>query len=192
VEGYNFPSEMNPAQYALVVYVGGPLGAFVQQLRRELRPEHGHLPAHVTVLPPRPLSGSEEGVLDRLSELCSTVQPFSVDLGDVETFLPITPTVFLRIGRGAYRMRELHDLLNTTALACEEQWPYMPHLTIAKFPANQPAITGLEICRRRWADYRGPRDVRIEQLTFVRQSDAINWTDLAPLPLGRALAPAGR
>ena len=33
-------------------------------------------------------------------------------MGDVETFLPLTPTVFIRVARGAYRMRELHDRMN--------------------------------------------------------------------------------
>ena len=40
--------------FALVVYIPGPLGVFLDELRRELVP-HYNPHAHVSVLPPRPL-----------------------------------------------------------------------------------------------------------------------------------------
>jgi len=55
--------------------------------------------------------------------------PFQVELGDVESFLPITPTVFLRVSQAGYRMRELHDLLNRTPeRSPAEQAAYVGHL----------------------------------------------------------------
>jgi len=41
-----------------------------------------------------------------------------------------------------------------------------------------------------WAHYRGPRKVRIDRLTFVREGDNAHWIDLAPVPLGGSLTPA--
>ena len=46
-------------RYALVAYVRNPVGEFVESLRRELHPELPHLAAHVTLLPPRFLAGTE-------------------------------------------------------------------------------------------------------------------------------------
>jgi hypothetical protein len=89
----------------------------VEDLRRELHPVHAHLPTHVTVLPPRPLNGTEDEALAMLRETSTRVAPFQVELGDVESFLPITPTVFIRVSHAGYRMRELHDLLNRCPLA---------------------------------------------------------------------------
>ena len=54
-------------QYALVSYVRNALGEFVEGLRRELHPAHAHLPTHLTVLPPRPLQGSEEDAVAMLA-----------------------------------------------------------------------------------------------------------------------------
>src|SRR5450631_4601539 len=99
-------------QYALVAYINSELGEFVEELRRELHPVHAHLPTHLTVLPPRPLQGTEEQAIEMLRQLSAPVAPFQVELADVESFLPITPTVFIRVSHAGYRMRELHDLLN--------------------------------------------------------------------------------
>ena len=130
-------------RYALVAYVRDSVGEFVESLRRELHPELPHLAAHVTLLPPRYLIGDEPSAVESLEERCKDVEPFEVSLGEVETFIPVTPTVFIRVAHAAYRMRELHDLLNVNGLACNEEWPYMPHLTIVKMGAEDQAH-GLE------------------------------------------------
>jgi len=183
---------MPAPQYALVAYVKNELGRFVEELRRELHPELGHLPAHMSILPPRPLRGSEEQALATLGRLCESVAPFAVSMDGVESFLPVTPTVYLRVETPSL-MNALHDRLNTEALACTEQWPYVSHLTIVKL-ADESRVPGvLELARERWSAYRGSRQARVEELTFVREGEtASHWMDLAPVPLGRALASRSR
>jgi 2'-5' RNA ligase len=178
---------MPSPRYALVAYVRNPVGEFVESLRRELHPQLPHLAAHLTVLPPRSLLGSENSALETLEELCSHENPFEVTLGDVETFVPVTPTVFVRVAYAAYRMRELHDKLNAGVLAAEEDWPYMPHLTIVKMEAEEQARRAFEIARQRWAQFQGNRQILVKQLTFVREDQQNAWIDLAPVGLGRAL-----
>ena len=174
---------MTALVYAVVAYVRSPVGAFVEELRRELHPAHTHADAHVTVLPPRPLAGSERAAVDLLSDACQQIPSFEVTLGDVETFVPTTATVFLRVARGAYRLRELHDKVNRDALYFNEPWTYMPHLTIAKMDTVEEAQKILQVSRQRWDAYDGPRSVRIESLTFVKGVGE-RWLDLAETPLG--------
>ena len=100
-------------RYALVAYVQNQVGEFVEKLRKELHPALPHLEAHVTLLPPRYLQGTEAAAVDTLERYCPLAEPFEVSLGEVETFIPVTPTVFVRVAHAAYRMRELHDLLPT-------------------------------------------------------------------------------
>lgn len=183
---------MGSVEYALVAYVTSPVGRFVEELRQELEPDQPLLPAHLTVLPPRPLEGPEEKAVEVVEQVCAPVQPFEITLGDVETFVPITPTVFLRVARAAYRMRELHDRLNTGILRFDESWPYMPHLTITKSHTAEGARDGYELARQRWAEYRGARNIRIAELTFVRGTADEGWKNLAPIPLGRSLAGVSR
>lgn len=168
--------------YALVAYVKNELGGFVEALRRELHPEHAHLPTHLTVLPPRPLQGSEEDAVTMLRQLAATVAPFQVGLGEVESFLPITPTVFIRVSFAGYRMRELHDLMNRDPLAYTEALPYMPHVTVAKLDSNERATEVLRTSKMRWQNYQGSHSIPVERLTFVRGSEH-TWTDLAEIDL---------
>jgi 2'-5' RNA ligase len=178
---------MQKPRYALVGYVKSPAGEFVENLRRDLHPDLPHLAAHLTILPPRPLSGSESSALQTLERLCGDEEPFHVTLGQVETFIPVTPTVFIRVDLAAGQMCALHQKLNTEALSFAEEWPYIPHLTIAKMGAEEPARAAYEIARQRWSDYAGSRSILLDKLTFVREDAQNCWVDLAPVLLGRSL-----
>ena len=163
------------------------MGEFVESLRKELHPELPHLAAHVTLLPPRLLAGTESDALQTMEELCKQVEPFEVSLGEVETFIPVTPTVFIRVAHAAYRMRELHDRLNVNALAYNEEWPYMPHLTIVKMGAEDQAQDAYRVARTRWAEFDQSRCIEVRDLVFVREEGQNKWADLAEIPLGQHL-----
>ena len=60
---------MAEALYAVVSYISGELGDFVDELRSELMPAQSHLRAHITLLPPRPLLGSVEDASRTLEKL---------------------------------------------------------------------------------------------------------------------------
>src|ERR1700730_10792591 len=113
---------MQKPRYALVAYLKGPAGGFVENLRRELHPDLPHMAAHLSILPPRPLQGSESDALQVLERICGGEEPFEVTLGDVETFIPTTPTVYIRVDGAAAHMSELHQKLNIEALAYREEW----------------------------------------------------------------------
>jgi hypothetical protein len=178
---------MQKPRYALVAYLNNPAGEFVENLRRELHPDHPHLCAHLSILPPRPLHGSEESAIRILERLCGDEEPFEVTLGDVETFIPVTPTVYIRVDAAAAHMSALHSKLNTETLAYQEEWTYTPHLTIVKMGSEAAAQTAFRIARERWAHYSGSRRILLERLTFVREDAQNHWVDLAPVPLGRRL-----
>jgi 2'-5' RNA ligase len=173
---------MEAQQYALVAYVRNSVGLFVEKLRREVHPEHGHLPAHVTVLPPRPLAGTEEQALADVSKFAATQAAFDIWMGEVESFVPSTPTIFIRVARAAYRMRELHDAMNAGPLRYDEPWPYMPHLTIAKLDCVPDVQQVIDRVRQQWKQYAGSRIVRIDNLAFVRGSGH-TWFDIARFTL---------
>jgi 2'-5' RNA ligase len=178
---------MQPQRYALVSYVSSSVGRFVERLRQELHPDLPHLPAHLTILPPRNLRGSELFALQTLEEVCSQAEPFDIELGEVETFVPVTATVFIDVARGGEFMHALHRRLNIHALEAMEEWPYMPHLTVAKLSSHQHAEQAYLVARDRWAEFSGTRVVSLKQLTFVREESENHWVDLAGLPLGRSL-----
>jgi 2'-5' RNA ligase len=179
---------MQMPRYALVAYINDSVGVFVERLRTELHPDLPHLPAHVTLLPPRCLASTEAEAIAMLEEVCSREEPFQITLGEIETFVPATPTVFVRVARGAYKLRELHDKLNTGPLAFKEEFPYMPHLTIVKMKESTQAEQTYLAARERWEKFQGSRRVEVGRLTFVREQDQSHWIDLAEISLGRRSA----
>jgi 2'-5' RNA ligase len=178
---------MPSLRYALVAYIKSPVGEFVENLRRELHPDLPHLAAHLTLLPPRLLQGTESAALQMLGRICGQAEPFEVTLGDMQTFVPTTPTVYIRVAYGAARLQELHDQLNKQTLAFTEEWPYIPHLTIVKMATEQAAEQALRIAGQHWRQYPGSRRILLDQLTFVREDASNCWVDLAPVPLGGSL-----
>ncbi len=175
---------MDSSRYALVTYVRNPVGELVERLRRELHPTTAHLEAHLTILPPRELKGTESAAVEFLEEACGQVAPFTVELGDMKTFLPMTPTVYIEVKEAACRMRELHDQLCGRGLNCAENWPYTPHLTILKADGDEEACAAYEVAREVWAQYSGTRCVQVEELVLVHEKGGV-WRDVASVPLGR-------
>jgi 2'-5' RNA ligase len=170
-------------QYAVVAYVRNRLGKFVEDLRSELYPEHAHLPAHVTILPPRPLCGTEQEAIATLEQGAKSFRPFDIELAGIETFAPTTPTVFIRVARAAHLFREMHDRFNIGPFNCQEIWTYIPHLTIVKMPTLEQSQAALVTARERWRTYVGSRICPVEELTFVREGESNHWIDLATVKL---------
>src|ERR1700733_5827325 len=123
---------MQSLRYALVAYVKSPVGEFVENLRRELHPNLPHLAAHITFLQPRLLHGTASAALQMLAGICSQAEPFEVTLGDMQSFVPTTPTVYIRVTSGASRLQELHDQLKQQTLAFAAEWLHIPLVTSAK------------------------------------------------------------
>ena len=168
-------------QFALVSYIPDPLGRFLDDLRTHLTP--GSKPrAHVTVLPPRPLTAEIDKTVKRLAEESQSCPPFDVSLGDIKVF-PKTNVLYLSLARGEHELHALHENLNTGQLEYDGPFPYHPHVTIAQdiSPDDVPRL--LEEARRQWAKYDGPRSFPVEILTFVQNVAPLTWVDIAAFPL---------
>jgi 2'-5' RNA ligase len=105
----------------------------------------------------------------------------------MQSFVPTTPTVYIRVAYGAARLQELHDQLNLQTLAFAEEWPYTPHLTVVKMATEEAAEQALQTARDRWRQYAGSRRFLLDRVTFVREDAPNCWVDLAPVPLGGSL-----
>ena len=172
--------------YAMVAYLDGPLAHLVNDLRAELNPEYAGKAAHVTVLPPRELTISEEAAVEEARSQCAGWEPFEMEIGPVRTFLPVSGVAYLSLARGADQMQRLHAALNRGFVACHEPHPYVPHITIAQEMTEARTQEVIGRVEQIWQSYKGPRGLRVETLVFVRQSPSGDWVDLAELQLGRA------
>ena len=167
--------------FALVSYLSDPLAGFLNRLRCDLVPQC-LAKAHVTVLPPRPLRSSPQEAWQELQQRLHDFQPFRVELGDIALF-PGFQAVYLSITTGYQELERMHAALNTGSLACEEPFPYHPHLTLAQELAPQELAAAMELAAARWREFPHPRRFTVEKLTFVQNTLENRWTDLAAVDL---------
>lgn len=168
-------------QFALVSYIPGPLGHFIDRLRKELTP--GTDPrAHVTVLPPRPLHSEIRSTVERLADETGTSEPFDVALREVAVF-PKTNVLYLSLGSGERQLHALHENLNCGQLEYDGPFPFHPHVTVAQGLSEEELPAALERARELWASYDGPRVFTVETLSFVQNVAPEAWLDIAKLPL---------
>jgi 2'-5' RNA ligase len=178
---WRVPPEERLNVFALVVYIPGPLGTFLDDLRRELVPSYNPH-AHVSLLPPRPLAVDWRLASGEARALADRWAPFDIELTGIEVF-PVTDVIYIEVGAGAAELRRMHEALNAGALKFQDPFPYHPHITLAQeLPDDRVAATG-ELARRRWREYRGPRGFRVEQAVFVQNTLNDCWIDLAEYSL---------
>jgi len=164
-------------RFALVAYIPGPLGAFLDELRRELVPDC--IPrAHVTVLPARSLSLPAEEAWKLICARAAEFPAFEVEPGDVEVF-ENTAVAYIAVGKGWRQLVELHDALSQGPLFFAEPFPYHPHITVAQdFAPDQLGRIAAQ-ARRRWEQFPHRRSFLVESVTFVRGTADNRWLDLA-------------
>ena len=175
------PADNNPEQrinlFSLVTYLPDPLGPFVDRLRQELVPDC-NLRAHVTILPPRPLTATPEAAWAHIRSILRECAAFELKLRDVEIFT-LSSVVYLALNRqGREQMQRLHGALNTGAAQFNEPYPYHPHVTLAQqiTPEQVPAV--FDFARYRWAGFLHEHSFPIDRATFVQSTIYNTWIDL--------------
>jgi 2'-5' RNA ligase len=169
--------------FALVIYIPDPLGAFLDDLRRELVP-HYNPHAHVSVLPPRPLNGELQAAEEQASSLTGSWPPFEIELTNIQIF-PVTDVIYIEVGDGTSELRRMHAAMNSGPLKFEDPFPYHPHVTLAQELCHDHVAAAQELAGRRWHEFRGSRRVRAERAVFVQNTIGDRWIDLAEYSLGR-------
>jgi len=164
-------------QYALVAYIDGRLGDFLLNLRQEIVPGC-KLRSHVSILPPRPLSGSETDATAFLEQATCQFAAFPVKLEAIEVF-PVTNVIYIAIGAGLAELHAMHGKLNGEGLRYVEPYPYHPHITLAQELSEAEHPAALQLCQARWKEYTGPRQFPVEALTFVQNTVTRGWQDLS-------------
>jgi 2'-5' RNA ligase len=181
-EPFQIPVDERLNVFALVIYIPDPLGRFLDDLRRELMPQYNPH-AHVSVLPPRPLTVDWSVASGQVRSLTDAWAPFEIELTDVGIF-PVTDVIYLQLGAGAAELCRMHTAMNSSSLGFHEPFPYHPHVTLAQeIPAGEVARV-YQTAVERWRQYRGPRTFRADRAAFVQNTLQNCWIDLAEYSLG--------
>ena len=166
---------MPASSYAVVAYLGGELGKFLADFRAAVTPRDRHLRPHITALSPRKLQVSDAEAIKSFQK--NKFKGIKIDVGDVCTFRPLSPTIYLDLRRGQRELWSLYGQLGS-AFAGKPDWPYVPHLTLAKLEDFKDVPRVFQHARDRWRDYQGTRSFTVIELTLVRERKPLEWLDL--------------
>jgi len=170
---------MPSSSFAVVAYLTGDLGKFVGGFRSAISPEQTQVRPHITALPPRKLQLSEADAVQAFKN--KKFAPISVELGDVFSFRPLSPTIYLDLRRGQQQFWDLNRVLGAAPFAGKPDWPFVPHITLAKVDDFKDVARVFQHARDRWRDYQGTRGFPVIELTLVRESKPGVWLDLASI-----------
>jgi 2'-5' RNA ligase len=180
---YNDPAAWDRINsFALVSYIPEPLAGFLDRLRQELVP-NCFLRAHVTILPPRPISSTPEAAWETVRTLASRFAPFDVAMTQLEVF-PVSDVIHIGIGGGREQLERMHDGLNVEGLKFVEPYPYHPHVTLAQELKGDEVDELARVARVRWTEYPLPKTFRVEKAFFVQNTRRKQWLDLGECALG--------
>ena len=171
-------------QYGLVAYIDGKLGDFLLKLRQEIVPGC-KLRSHVSILPPRPLAGSEAEATRFIQAGGRHHAAFQVNLDQIEVF-PVTKVIYIALAAGIADLHAMHAQFNANALRYIEPYAYHPHITLAQELPEAGHSGALQLCQARWKEYAGPRYFPVETLTFVQNTASRGWLDLSEARLEMA------
>src|SRR5262249_30820872 len=107
--------------------------------------------------------------------------PVAVELGDVCSFRPLSPTIYLDLRKGQQQLWSLHQELGQTPLSGKPDWPFIPHITLAKLDDFKDVTRVFQHARDRWRDYQGARSFSVTELALVREEKKGRWVDLASI-----------
>lgn len=177
-------TKAGPGQlFALIGFVPGALGNYLNHMRRQLVPACP-FNSHVTLLPPRVLEGSPSDLSNILRHHLEPIEPFEVGLGEVEVF-PSTGVIYLGLKSGGDAMREIYKVLSQGEFAYNETYPYHPHLTLAQ----DFSLLGMgEMVQRAdslWKSWQGARSFVVDNLSFVQGVDLCTWETVSDHALNR-------
>lgn len=167
--------------FALVGYIPGELGEFLNKLRQELV-SGCTARSHVTVLPPRPLALDPMVAKERLFSRVELFPPVRIEIPRISVWEQ-TSVVFADIGAGRDKLFEMHQLLNTDGFGQSEQYDYYPHITLAHGVAPELVNEMFELTCRRWQEIAPAQSFLMDTVTFVQNTSANLWIDLAECEL---------
>lgn len=127
---------MTRHRLGIVLLVPDPWLAEIDGIRRALGDEALHrVPPHITLVPP--INVREEDLpaaFDVLHEAAGRCPVLELIVGPVASFVPVNPVSYLAVSGAPAAMSHLvglRDALLTGPLERPEDWPFVPHVTVA-------------------------------------------------------------
>jgi 2'-5' RNA ligase len=159
--------------FALVAYVTEPLRSMIDDLKSSVSGKRP-APAHITLLPPRPLRTDPAIAYDRIREVLAGFPAFELELTEICQF-PSTNVLYLAVGKGQSEVYEIYRALNQGSFHHTEEFEFLPHLTLA-CPADPAVAAEMKASlEKSWNQVRHLQPVVIDRAAFLSRTVDGDW-----------------
>ena len=165
----------------MVVVLDPPVSDQIDGLRRAVGdPSLTRVPPHITLVPPVNVRRDDLPAALEVLRSAAARPPgrLSLALGQVSSFLPHNPVVYLSVGGDLDELGRLRDAVFQPPLERPLSWPWVPHVTVADGlpPARIPGVI----------EALGPYSavVACDRLVLLEEGPGRTWSPLADAALG--------
>lgn len=150
---------------AVVVLVPPPVAGEIDVLRRALGAgDLERVPPHLTLVPPVNVRGPDlDAALSIVRQAAADADVFTVGLGPITSFDPVTPTIHLAVSDAEGRLDQLRSAVFRPPLWRNVDHPFVPHVTLAE----QAALHRIRAATTALADYRA--SLPVERLSILQE-----------------------
>lgn len=166
----------------VVIRLPEPVGQELQDWRASFGDAvAGSVPAHITLMiSPRGENGEE--LVRHVREVAGRWSPFHVEINGTGTFRPVTPVVYLRIGRGFDECVRLHRDLRGDAMTSASPFEFHPHVTLAHGTTEE----GLDRAQAMLRTYRA--GFQVDRVDLYEGDEHGDWHVRERIPFGAPTA----
>ena len=178
-------------RFAVVAYLPEPLSSLLSGLQSALPGDRCARP-HVTLLPPRPLSGSLEQVSDEITGLIEKCSPFDVELAEVCCF-PDTNVLYLSMSAGRREIAAIHAHLDAQFPTYREEFEFLPHVTLSGTVPSEDIGIVMAATQAAWSNLPCSRRFRVDRTEFLwltSKGQKADWKSLWSREIGQSVSPA--
>ncbi|WP_100372466.1 YjcG family protein [Bacillus sp. FJAT-45037] len=167
-------------KYGIALFPSKKLQDLANSHRKRYDSHYGWIPPHITMKDPFEVSEDNlPFITSKLKEIALAAQPVEIDVYKVDTFYPLSLTIFFKIKEHP-TLTTLHQMLHTEPFEETPKHKFIPHLTI-----------GQDLSEKEHADVLGQLKMKkvnhheiIDRMQLMYQLENGSWTVYETFRLG--------
>lgn len=168
-------------KYGIAIFPSKKLQDAANSLRKRYDPHYALIPPHLTLKDPFEIDDSEiDDVVHFIHDIANNTPPVKLNVYKVSSFHPVNNVIYLK-AEETEGLVQLHQKLDEGVLKQEEQFNFIPHITVAQKLSDDEHSDVLESLRM--------KDIKheeiIDRFQLMYQLDNDSWTVYETFHLGR-------
>ena len=159
-------------KYGIAIFPSKKLQDLVNSYRKRYDPHYALVSPHITLLPAITLEEEEvEAFVERVQEIAASIGPIQLDVNKVKSFQPVNNVIYLKIEDDP-NLTDLYEKLHALGKNSEEDYPFIPHITIAQQLSVEEHSDIIEVLKMKEFQHRET----IDRFQLLYQLDNDSWT----------------